>query len=46
LGDPAGARIRDRQALAINEAVLGPDHTMVAADRGNLNRIVQALEDH
>ena len=43
---PGRPRTHHERALAIDEAVLEPDHPIVAADRGNLNRIVQQLEGH
>lgn len=45
LSDPADARAHHERALAIDAAVLGPDHPMVAADRSNLNRIAQERDE-
>jgi Tetratricopeptide repeat len=43
LGDLSGARDHHQRALAISEAVLGPEHPDVAGIRNNLSFVLQAL---
>jgi tetratricopeptide (TPR) repeat protein len=45
LGELAGARVQFERALAIGEAVLGPDHPDVAVWRNNLGLVLQDLGD-
>jgi hypothetical protein len=45
LGDLEGARAQLERALAIWEAVLGPDHPTVATIRGNLGSVLSALQE-
>ena len=45
LGDLAGARAHLEWALAIDEAVFGPDHLEVATVVNNLGFVLQGLGD-
>ena len=45
LGDLAGAQAQVEWALETSQVVLGPDHPTVATIRGNLNSVVQALQE-
>jgi Tetratricopeptide repeat len=45
LGELAEARIQSERAVAIGEATLGPDHPTVTTIRGNLNSVLQALQE-
>jgi tetratricopeptide (TPR) repeat protein len=46
VGDYTGARAAYERALAIDEAVFGPDHPNVATDVNNLGGVLKALADY
>jgi hypothetical protein len=45
LGDLEGARVQFERALASGEAALGPDQPYVATYQGNLDGVLQALQE-